>query len=274
MSEADAVNKSTEDPVTFDSLCRDLANLGIEPGSIVLVHSSLSALGWVCGGAQTVIEALQQSVRSFGTIVMPAHSGHLSEPSAWRHPPVPESWWETIRDTMPAYDPDKTVSRGVGAIPELFRNLAEVVRSIHPQFSFAAWGEKSISIVADHSLDFGLGDLSPLGRLYEADGKVLLLGSGFSSNTSFHLAEFRTDYPGKTTVQCGAPVTVDGHRRWKQFEEVDSDGADFEELGAAFLKSRRYEVRTGKVGYADCFLFRQRDCVDFASDWLPRHRHG
>lgn len=51
-----------------------LNELGILPGDIVLVHSSLSALGFVEGGAQTVIDTLLSAVGPQGTLLMPAHS--------------------------------------------------------------------------------------------------------------------------------------------------------------------------------------------------------
>ncbi|HOV64393.1 MAG TPA: AAC(3) family N-acetyltransferase, partial [Spirochaetia bacterium] len=96
MKEADAVRRSTGGPVTRFSLERDLITLGVERGMTLLVHSSLSSLGWVCGGPVAVIYALEEVVRPYGNIVMPTHSGDLSDPSGWRHPPVPESWWHII----------------------------------------------------------------------------------------------------------------------------------------------------------------------------------
>jgi aminoglycoside 3-N-acetyltransferase len=69
-------------------------------------HSSLSSIGWVCGGAGAVIQALEASLGKDGTLVMPAFSGGMTEPSHWQSPPVPDTWWETIRTSTPLYDPD------------------------------------------------------------------------------------------------------------------------------------------------------------------------
>lgn len=272
MSEVDVIEKATDGPVTVDTLTEDLRELGVGPGSIVLVHSSLSSLGWVCGGAAAVVIALQEVVRSFGTVVMPTHSGDLSDPAAWQNPPVPEPWWDIIREKMPPFDPELTPSRGVGVIPEVFRSQPETVRSNHPQGSFAAWGADAIPIINDHQLTPAFGRESPLGRIYDRDGLVLLLGVGYENNTSFHLAECIAEYGKKRTVGCSAPVTVQGHRRWKQYEDVGYDDSDFREIGRDFEHAHKGRVRHGRVGYANATLFKQRDCVDFTVKWLARKR--
>ena len=138
-----------------------------------------------------MIHALMDVVTPEGTLVMPEHSGDLSDPANWRHPPVPENWWNIIRESMPAYHPDYTPSRGMGAIPEVFRTMPEVIRSDHPEVSFAAWGKHATFITSNHSLDYSLGENSPLAKIYDLNGKVLLLGVGFENNTSFHLSEIR-----------------------------------------------------------------------------------
>lgn len=74
----------------------------------VLVHSSLSSIGWVNGGAVAVIQALIDVVTEEGTIVMPSQSVELSDPKEWGNPPVPEEWWDIIRESMPAYNSNYT----------------------------------------------------------------------------------------------------------------------------------------------------------------------
>jgi aminoglycoside 3-N-acetyltransferase len=268
MTEGDAVVLVAR-PATVDSLVSDLARLGVASGSVLLVHSSLRALGWVCGGAPAVVLALESALGERGTLVMPAHSGDLSDPAGWENPPVPAGWWATIRETMPAYDPDLTPTRGMGSIPECFRKQHGTVRSNHPQTSFAARGPAAAEIVAGHSLEDGLGERSPLGRIYDLDGWVLLLGVGHESNTSLHLAEYRSGVARRVT--SGAPVLVDGERAWREFEEVSHDSSDFGSIGASFTGDARSE-RRGKVAAADALLLRQRPLVDHAVEWMRRHR--
>src|SRR5947209_4670435 len=109
-------------PRTRASLAEDLRRLGLSEGVTVLVHSSLSTLGWVCGGPVAVVQALLDVLTDSGTLVMPTHSGEYSDPAPWQEPPVPRDWWPVIRETMPAFDPQVTPTRGMGRIVEVFRS--------------------------------------------------------------------------------------------------------------------------------------------------------
>jgi len=265
LSEAQVIER-TPFVRTIDSLREDLARLGLPREGVLLVHSSLSALGWVNGGAGAVIRALLAALGPHATLVMPSHSGDCSDPAVWQHPPVPQEWWQTIRDTMPAFDPLTTPTRGLGRIAELFRTWPAARRSVHPAFSFSALGPLAESITADHPLDFGLGENSPLGRLYERAARVLLLGTGYDRNTCFHLAGYRI--PNPKIIEEGAPASEDGRHMWKTRREVVLNSDVFAGLGEAF--ERAGVVRTGLVGSATARLFSICEAVDFAVAWLGR----
>ena len=268
-SETDAI-AAADRPATVATLRGDLETLGLALGDVAIVHSSLSALGWVAGGPQAVVEALLAAVGPEGTLVMPAQSGQLSDPAGWANPPVPADWVEEVRDGLPAYDPHLTPTRGMGAVVDCFRQHPHTHRGSHPALSFAAQGPKADAIVDPHPLAVGLSDDSPLGRLFEHDAKVVLLGVGHVHNTSLHLAEHRADWRGKTTTAAGAPMLVDGVRQWVTYTDLDRDEDDFEAIGGAFAAAggeRRSPVGAGLGRLSD-----MRALVDFAVGWMETNR--
>ncbi len=272
MKESDIIAKTDKafgGPVSFTRLSVDLAGLGVGEGNVLLVHSSLSAIGWITGGGETLIRALLVAVGESGTLVMPAHSGALSDPGLWENPPVPLSWHESIRKEMPPFDNALTPTRGIGTVPELFR-------SRHPMDSFCAYGSEAGRICGTQVLENGLGEGSPLARIYELGGRILLIGCGHDSNTSLHLAEFRSEWPGKKRIHQGCPVSENDCRVWKWFEEFDYETDDFPACGKAFEESAgspgESEITQGCISLAEPRLISQPALVDFASKWFTVKR--
>lgn len=256
-------------PQTRESLTAGLRALGVRPGSVLLVHASLRSLGWVCGAAQAVVQALLDAVGPTGTLVVPTHTPMNTDPDDWTNPPVPPQWGPVVRTHMPAFDPRITPSRWMGAVAEQLRTWPDAVRSDHPQVSFAALGPAAAVIVADHARTDMLGEHSPLARVYDLAGDVLLLGVGHDSNTSLHLAEYRQPAPPR--ARTGSAVrTGDGGRAWVWWEDVATEEDDFPAIGAALAEAGL--IRSGPVGAATAQLMGQRAVVDFAVAWMGRHR--
>ena len=136
--------------------------LGMQPGMTVMVHTSLSSMGYVCGGAPTVIEALLETVGSEGTIMMPTQSWKNLDPEVGVHPEVSEDDWQTIRDNWPAYDKRTTPTQTMGAVAELFRQWPGSLRSDHPARSVTANGRYAAYLTENHDLSNIFGDGSPI----------------------------------------------------------------------------------------------------------------
>jgi aminoglycoside 3-N-acetyltransferase len=262
-------------PRTRGSLRADLAALGVVPGMTLIVHSSLSRIGWVVSGAEAAIWALLDAVGPAGNLVMPTFSGGLTDPAGWTAPPVPPAWHDTIRAEMLPFDPARTPTRNMGAIPELFRTWPGVHRSHHPVFSFAAAGPDAAALTAKHPLGWARGPDSPLGGIHARDGWILLLGVGYERNSSLHLGETRAMH--RRTQSRRMPVSRDGAPEggvaWEEHPDVADDlGVLFPRIGADFDASGA--VTTGLVGSAQSRLMRQRDLVDFTTAWIDRELGG
>ena len=260
----------TTKPNTITSLKRDFEALGVKSGAIIIMHSSLSKIGWTVGGLVSVIRAIMQTITPEGTLVMPTFTTGNSEPSKWQHPSVPKSWWDLIRKEMPAFEPQITPTRGIGKIVESFRNWPGVLRSNHPMSSFAAWGKNAKFIIENHELIDDLGEGSPISRLYELDGQILLIGVTHENNTSIHLAEYRSSFPGKRKTITGSAIMVNNQQKWIEWEELELNSDDFAQLGKDFESKINY--KPGKIGMAESRLVSVRAIVDFGVEWLKKNR--
>ncbi|MBF8437950.1 AAC(3) family N-acetyltransferase [Halanaerobiaceae bacterium Z-7014] len=268
MSE-DSIIKDSDFPVTKSRLIEDLHSGGLRSGEKIIVHSSLSSLGWVCGGPITLIQAFMDIVTEKGNIVMPAHSEDYTEPSYWKNPPVDEAWWDTIRKEMPAYQPEITPCGSIGVVPETFRKFPGVKRSSHPAVSFTAWGQDSNYIISNHSLENSLGQNSPLGKIYDLKGKILLIGVNHDRNTSLHLAEHKANFQKEKELQ-GSPIIRDQKRVWVEYEDLKYDDSDFIDVGEAFENKNNYQEFN--IGHTTARLLPQKALVDYAAKWFSKNR--
>ena len=256
--------------VLKQDILKALENVGVTHGQTIMVHTSLSNLGFVCGGAQTIIDSLLESVGTDGTIMMPTQSWKNLDPTSGVHWEEPEEWWQIIRDNWPAYHKDITPTNTMGAVAEMFRTWPGSVRSDHPARSVAANGKHADYLTKNHDLSNIFGEDSPIGKLYALDGYVLLIGVDYDKNTSIHLADVRATYPGKHNCTEHSAIMENGKRVWKAYETLFVDGEDFVQIGEAFEKE--CSVSKASLGNGTITFMRQRELVDFAVSWIEENR--
>ena len=158
----------------------------------------------------------------------------------------------------------------MGAVAEMFRKWPKTLRSDHPARSVAANGKYAQYLTTGHDLSNIFGEGSPIGKLYELDGYVLLIGVGYDKNTSLHLADARAEYPGKHDSMEYSAIMENGERVWKGYSTLYVDGEDFNEIGNAFEKE--CSVQKVSLGNGTITFMRQRELVDFAVKWIGHNR--
>ena len=258
--------------LTRARLVRDLRALGIGTGEVLLVHASLRKVGWVQGGAATVVAALREVLGGRGTLVVPTQTADNSDTSRLHLARIAGMTGDEVdrfRAAMPAFDVTATSATSMGRIAEAVRRTPGAVRSSHPQTSFAALGPLAVPLMAGHAPDCHLGERSPVARLYDAGARLLLLGVDYGACCAFHLGEYRyTESP--PTQAYGCVIAADRGARWWWYHDVVLDDSDFRRLGAAFEATG--QVTGGSVGAAACRLAGVPAAVDFATRWLAENR--
>ena len=166
--------------VTFEDIAGALRQVQVGRGAVVYVHSSLSSMGYVQGGADTVIDAFLDVVGSEGTLCVPTivYAG---------------------QGPRPPFDVASSPSE-VGRITETLRLRPEARRSDNPTHSVAAIGRQADEITAGHAGGEGrpspwgelaFGHESPWQRFYDLDAICVLLGVDWEVNTMFHYIQSR-----------------------------------------------------------------------------------
>jgi len=227
-----------------DDLLQQLVNFGVQPGGVLLVHTSFSKVKPVEGGPIGLIKALRDVLGTNGTLVMPSMS----------------------YDDDHVFDKTKSHCMEMGVVADTFWRLPGVLRSDN-NHAFAAVGPLAEKILAPHPIDIPHGLDSPVGRVYELDGQVLLLGVDHTSNTTIHLCEnmvgvrYRRD-KYLTILKDGIPTRF-------EYQEIDHCCQNFS-LVDDWLDERKLQKR-GKVGNANVRLIRSKDIVEVVTERLKEN---
>ncbi|MFE7763565.1 AAC(3) family N-acetyltransferase [Streptomyces sp. NPDC057438] len=243
-----------------------LAAIGIRPGGVLMVHSSLHGTGL---SPTEVRNVLLDTLGPEGTLVVPAFTPENSDTSPAYHrrtEGMTERERAELRASMPPFEPNATPCPAMGALAECVRTTPGAVRSAHPQTSFAAIGRRAEELLDGHDPYCHLGERSPMAALYQADAQVLLLRVGFEVCTAFHLAEYRMSPPPPTrTYRC----VVEDKGNWIEYRDLSLYDGDFGVIGArlphALFAEREF---AGKPTFA----FGMRDAVDTAQHLMSGYR--
>ncbi|MGW0230915.1 aminoglycoside N(3)-acetyltransferase [Actinopolymorpha singaporensis] len=267
-------------PMTRPTLVDGLRKLGVEPGTVLMVHVRMSAFRWVVGGVDAIVEALRDAVGPSGTLL--TFTGWEDSPY---HLPMWDAypkWQVAYRDHQPAFDPAiSSARRDFGRFPERLRTWPGARRSAHPEVSFAALGPDAERLLTDQRDNDPFGIDSPLDRLCEADGQVLLLGAPLNRLTLCHHAEALTDLPSRRFHTFHAPVAGAGTREYHMIDTFygafpyyeDGRGIDSPVGTMAQQAVAAGAGRSTQVGAATVWLFNSRPTVAAAQAWL-KHEFG
>lgn len=257
--------------LTRAALAADLAKLGLACGDTVMVHAAVSKAGRLLDGPDTIIGALSDAVGPNGTILAYADWEARYEDLVDGEGRVPPEW----REHIPPFDPERSRAiRDNGVLPEFLRTTPGARRSGNPGASLVALGAKAVWFTADHPLDYGYGAGSPLAKLVEAGGKVLMLGAPLDTLTLLHHAEHLADIPGKRIRRIEVPLATPVGTQWRMIEEFDTGDpivsglADdyFAEIVTEFLADNR--AGQGPVGAAPSVLVDAAAITAFGVAWL------
>lgn len=249
---------------TRSSLRDDLGRIGVRPAGVLMVHSSLRAIGPVRGGAIVVVQALLDALGPLGTLTAYVDFEPFHE--------------DTDADEVPVFD--KRIARAArdhGVLHETLRTWPGAVRSDHPDGGVAAIGGRAEWITADHPFQYGYGKGSPFERILQANAQVLMLGAPLDTITLLHYAENEARIPDKRIRRYRRLMAGADGPEWVGFEEFDTTEPVndrlplncFEIIATDFL--RKGGGSTGAVGQADCALFEAKELVAFAIEWLERY---
>lgn len=257
------------------SLTEDFRRLGIGEGDVVMLHASVRSVGLVIGGPDVILAALLEALTPDGTLMM-----YLGCPEGYDdigRRKLPLELESAYAQHLPVFDPQHTrANRDFGILAEFFRSTAGVHCSANPGARMGALGAEAARLTDAHPLDYGYGSGSPLERLCQLNGQLLLLGSDPDQITLLHYAEHLAPLPVKRIVRYRAPIDLNGQRVLRPTEEFDtSNGVQdwpepyFATVFADYLSDGGV-CRQGAIGDAEAFLVPAAGFVDYAVGHMVR----
>ena len=156
---------------------------GIRRDDKITIHASLRSVGPVEDGADGLIDAVRDYLAQ-GILMIPTHT------------------WDEVSKRHPYYDVRSSVPC-IGTLAKIAAFRPDGIRSLHPTHSVAAFGKDAADYVKGEELrDTPGSPKSCLGRLYEENGKVLLIGVGHNRNTYLHTVDERLNLPDRLNPEA------------------------------------------------------------------------
>jgi len=233
--------------INLNDIVADLQQSGINRGETVLVHSSLKSIGYVEGGADTVIDAFIEVLGTEGTLLFPS----FQKGSEF-----------FLVDRGCRFDV-RTSPAEIGKITEVFRQRPGVIRSLNPTHCTAGIGKYAATLLADHDkCPVACGWDSPYHRITEGDGKIVLLGTTHDSNTTLHFVENCYGAPTVCSIEYD-PVVIDQYGN----EIIVPTYPHMPQLPRRYNQVEPFLVdagiqTSGRVGKAECKIINARAMVE------------
>lgn len=244
-------NKEISSVITIEDVKRVLKNIGIQNGDVLEVHASMKSIGFLLGGANTLLDAILETIGFEGTLVMSAHSTDNSEPAYFQNPPVDISLYQTIRENIPGFKGKFDDLNGMGQLAIALQKRPSVYFSNHPQVSMMAHGKHAKWITQSHPLNDMFGLKSPLAKMVELKTKVLLIGVEYDSCTGMHLGEYLSQK--RPVIIQGSRMVVGSKEEWVKFYSYDFDSIDFVKVGRNMELDNRVSLNLLGNSVLKCF---------------------
>lgn len=262
---------------TRSSLRDDLTRIGLSAGDTVMVHAAMSKVGPMLNGPDALSTALLDAIGPEGTLLVYTSWDSVHDDLLDDDGRVLAQW----RDHVPGFDPQ--ASRAVrmnGVIAEFVRTMPGARRSGNPGASVAAIGRLADWITADHPQDYGYGEGSPLAKLMEANGRILMVGAPWDTMTLIHHADHLANLPAKRVLRYEVPFATGAETTWRFMEEFDTTEPLVEGLPENYIEQivtayvARGSGRGGTIGLAPSLLVDGRSMLAFAIEWLETRAGG
>lgn len=248
---------------TRGSLSADLLGLGVKPEDVLMVHASVRSVGYVTGGVNVIAQALFDAIGPAGTLTA--------------YVDFEPFYADGDEAEVPVFDKRIAhAARDHGVLHETLRSWPGARRSDHPDAGVVAIGFLADWITASHPFQYGYGEGTPLERILQANGKVLMLGAPLDTITLLHYAEHKAQIPNKRIRRYRRLMPGENGPAWILFEEFDTS----EPVNAA-LASNCFELiasdylaaghgKQGTVGSAPSVLLDGAGLVQFGINWIER----